>query len=114
MLIAYNRVRARLMNSYRLLKNTNITLFPINETRISLWFKNKTRQEEIMTLMRGCNILDEVQLAGDKLSPTKQLAKEPDVPVHAMEFPEPTDMRGLARVWQRNYQKPLPQHVQQR
>ena len=100
-LIAYNRVRARLVNSYKLLRDTNFTLFPINETRISLWYKNKTRQEEIMTLMRGRKILDEVQLAGDKLPPAKQLAKEPDVPVHAMEFPEPADMRGLARVRQR-------------
>ena len=45
----YNYIRGQLFNS----SPTNLTLFNISETSLQLWYKNKTRTEEVLTLLQG-------------------------------------------------------------
>jgi hypothetical protein len=48
----YNAVKARLLNSQRLLGDTNLTLFTINERTLLSWFKDTVRRNEIKILQR--------------------------------------------------------------
>ena len=95
---AYNRVRARLMNSYRLLQYTDIALFPINETTIFLWYKNKTQREEITTLMQRHKMPDQLRLSKEKLPPARDLMKDHGTLADPLVFHEPADRSRLARV----------------
>ena len=63
----YKSLRTRLFNSQRLLEQTDITLFNINETILTLRFKEKTRRDEIVTLMQGRPLPKDIVLAASKL-----------------------------------------------
>ena len=96
---SYNTIRARLFNSRTLMDQTNLTLFNINETTLRLWFKEKTRREEVLMLLQGR------ELPG-KLTCTSSNLPEPQAPPvdlqgHPSErfcFPEPEDRSGLAKL----------------
>ena len=64
---AYNNIKACLFNCQALLSNTGITLFNVNETSVSLWFQNKTRREEIVTLIQGLPLPGRLILAKETL-----------------------------------------------
>ena len=46
-LAEYHGIRARLLNSSAILKDTNLVLFHINETTLTHWFKDTVQMEEI-------------------------------------------------------------------
>lgn len=95
----YNTLRARLFNSKMLLDETNLTLFNINETTLRLWFKEKTRRDEVTLLLRG------KRLPG-KLTCSSSNLPEPRPPPQYLQgdaleefsFPEPEDRSGMARL----------------
>ena len=63
----YNALLARLMNSQHVLENINITLFNINKITLRLWFKDKTRTDEIITLMQDRHVPKQCNIATDPL-----------------------------------------------
>lgn len=90
----YNYIRGRLFNS-NLAEKTNLTLFNISETSLRLWYKNRTRHEEIVTLMQGKTPPGKRALAKDKLpTPTKSTQLQGEAPLIA--FDEPEDRTGKA------------------
>ena len=91
-----NNVRARLFNCQALLSNTGITLFNVNETSVSLWFKNKTRREEILTLIQGRSLPGRLTLAKEALPPLRETPSDLQGNVELMLLPEPEDRAGLA------------------
>ena len=93
---AYNNIRARLFNSQALLNNTGITLFNVNETSVSLWFKNKTRREEILTLIQGRPLPGRLTLAKEALPPLRETPSDLQGHADPMLFQEPEDRTGLA------------------
>lgn len=52
----YHGIRARLLNSSALLKETSLVPFHINETTLTRWYKGIVRMEEIKTLLQGLHI----------------------------------------------------------
>ena len=93
---AYNNIRARLFNCQNLLSNSGITLFNVNETSVSLWFKNKTRREEILTLIQGRSLPGRLTLAKEALPPLRETPSDLQGDAEPMLFPEPEDRAGLA------------------
>ena len=93
---AYNNIRACLFNSQALLNNTGITLFNVNETSVSLWFKNKTRREEILTLIQGRPLPGRLTLAKEAVPPLRETPSDLQGDADSMLFQEPEDRTGLA------------------
>ena len=56
-LVAYNEVRAQLLNSQPLLEGTNLALFTINETTLSQWFKKSTRHKVYLVFHHRAQLL---------------------------------------------------------
>ena len=109
----YNYIRGRLFNS-PILEETELVLFNINETTLRLWFKNKTRNDEIMQLMQGKNVPGELAVAKERLpeptTPTKlQGEARPKI------YEEPEDRTGKAVLRFGNIrQRPLQEASQPR
>ena len=73
-------------------------LFNINETSASLWYKNKTRREEILTLMQGQSLPGRLAIATEALPPIRETHHDLQGEAEPMAFPEPEDRTGLATV----------------
>ena len=98
-LSAYNAVRARLLNSHRLLEDTNLTLFTINERTLVSWFKDTVRRDEIKVLMQGISLPAPRLCASVALPPAQQQpSTPPDPPPQQHQQEEPEDRTGLAQV----------------
>ena len=97
----YYKIRARLYNSHKLLKDTNMVLFCINETTLIRWYKNVTRRDEIKMLLQGrtpppppSHFTSQQPLPlPQELPPGLPLA-----PSECHVFNEPEDTTGQARV----------------
>ena len=101
----YTSIRNRLCNSYRLLEDTNITLFNINETTLVGWYKNAMRRDEIKMLMQGISSPSATHTSDHPLPPPTFLPPgPPPAPLETHHFEEPEDTTGQARV--RGQQRP--------
>ena len=94
----YFKIRARLCNSHKLLTDTNVVLFNINQATLTRWYKNSTRRDEIKMLMQGCtpppNIISQCPLP-----PPRELPLGPlPAPLQCHIFDEPEDTTGQAKV----------------
>ena len=98
----YNKIRAGLFNSQALLDSTGLTLFSINETSLSLWYKNKTRREEIITLLQGHSVPGNISVATDALPPLRECPPDLQGQPEVMVFPEPEDRSGRLQVRKRS------------
>lgn len=96
---AYSAIRARLCNSYKLLEETNITLFNINATTLVKWYKNTSRRDEVKMLMQGILPPSADLTSQQPLLPAGTLPPGPlPAPMESHEFEEPEDTTGQARV----------------
>ena len=92
----YDAVRARLMNSQHVLDNIDITLYNINETTLRSWFKDKTRTNEIMTLMQGRHVPPQRNIAKEPLLNVREKPCNMQGTTTVMSFPEAEDRSGQA------------------
>ena len=95
----YNAMQARLVNSQRLLEDTNLTLFTINERTLVSWYKDTVRRDEIKILMQGLSLPAPPFCSSILLPPAQQCpSAPPDPPPQEHQFVEPQDRTGLANV----------------
>ena len=66
-LASYKQINAGLFNSQTLLSSTGLALYSLNETQISLPFKNKTQSEEVVTLLQGWSLTGNRETAAELL-----------------------------------------------
>ena len=99
-LAAYMKIRARLLNSHDLLSSTGLTLFNLNEAQISLWFKNKTRREEVTMLLQGRALPGGVAIATTPL-PVPRPLKRHLTSAEPVTYSDPTDRAGKAKIRKR-------------
>ncbi|XP_037089533.1 uncharacterized protein LOC119109888 [Pollicipes pollicipes] len=96
-LAAYDRVRGRLHNSRALLEGTGIQLYPLNESTLGKWFKDRTRLDEVRTLLQGRDLPAERPLAAGHLPAAATRPVTPPPRQHpAVQLPEPADTVGEA------------------
>ena len=89
------------LNSHRLLENTNLTLFTINERTLVSWFKDTARRDEIKVLMQGLSLPAPRLCASESLPPAQQQPStppDPPPPPQQHQHEEPEDKIGLAQV----------------
>ena len=103
----YMGIRGRLLNSDRLLEETNLHLYTINETTLMKWYKQAMRRGEVRLLMQGMPRKDPLPVATTPLPPAQaRPSSPPPPPPDHIVFEEPEDTTGLARI--RNRQVPQP------
>ena len=90
----YNAVRARLLNSHRLLEDTNLTLFTINEKTLVSWFKVTVRRDEIKVLMQGLSLPAPHLCSSVSLPPAQQHPLAPPDPPPQHQYEKPEDRTG--------------------
>ncbi|XP_037089527.1 uncharacterized protein LOC119109880 [Pollicipes pollicipes] len=94
-LAAYDRVRGRLHNSRALLEGTGIQLYPLNESTLGKWFKDRTRLDEVRTLLQGRDLPAEQPFAAEHLPAAATRPVTPRPRQHpAVQLPEPADTVG--------------------
>ena len=97
--MAYNEVRARLLNSQSLLEDTNLVLFTINEKTLMQWYKNSTRCNEVKMLLQGLPHIPSQSTAKESLPQAlRRPTSYPSPPNTPHTFYEAEDRMGLARV----------------
>ena len=103
----YHGIRARLLNSSALLKDTDLVLFHINETTLTRWYKDTVRMEEIRTLLQGFQIPAQPPAKANEPLPAARVrpSSPPNLVIEPFSFPDPVDTTGQARV--RNRTSPL-------
>ena len=109
-LSAYKMIQARLFNSQQLLAGTGLTLFNLNETQISRWFKEKTRHEEVTALLQGRLLPGNLSVAAEELPavrPVQRLITSAEPVV----FTDPEDRTGKAIVRRKPVPKPRTKPV---
>ncbi len=105
-LCAYNKICARLKHSERLLTETGLNLFCLNEARIGYWFKDTTRREVVTSLLRGTPLPGSVSVSADAL-PVPRKVQRLEVS-ETVTYPDPEDRTGQARVRKRRVQETPP------
>eukprot|EP00794_Sanderia_malayensis_P021122 gene21122-23194_t len=103
-LVAYNRIRARLFHSRELLSGTDLTLYNLNEKQISLWFENKTRREEVVTLLQGRSLPGATETANEPLPEPRKRQRIVSL-APPIELKEPEDRSGQANIRRRGVPK---------
>ncbi len=88
---AYRSVRGRLLNSSRLLEDTNLVLFNINEATLVRWYKGTTRINEVKMLLQGVTTPAPSSCSATPLlQPMDRPTKPPSAPLStAFVFEEP-------------------------
>eukprot|EP00794_Sanderia_malayensis_P014857 gene14857-16401_t len=102
--VAYNRIRARLFHSQELLSGTHLTLYNLNEKQISLWFENKTRCEEVVTLLQGWSLPGATETAGEPLPEPRKRQRIVSL-APPIKLKEPEDRSGQAKIRRRGVSK---------
>ena len=91
----YTKIRARVFHNNIVMEKTGITLHNVNQSRLTLWYKKKTRLEEVKTLLRGKD-----KLPGNLSTTRTALLRPMAAPNHdsapVMHFPQPEDRIGKA------------------
>ena len=97
------------------MENSNLTLFNINETTLRLWFKNKTRREEIINLLQGRDFPGELSCVSGLPAPRAPHDNLQGIS-EKVSFSEPGDCSGMAKLTFRKRKSNLlssasPSHV---
>eukprot|EP00794_Sanderia_malayensis_P008350 gene8349-9251_t len=103
-LVAYNRIRAHLFNSRVLLSGTGLTLYSLNETQISLWFKNKTGRGEVVTLLQGRSLPGATETADEPLPEPRKRQRIVSL-APPIDLKEPENRSGQAKICRRGVPK---------
>ena len=99
-LASYKDITARLFNSQALLSDTGLALYSLNETQISLWFKNKTRREEVVTLLQGRSLPGKRETAAEPLPKPRKRQRIVSL-APPIQITEPEDRSGQAKIRRR-------------
>jgi hypothetical protein len=95
----YNNIRARLLNSHALLERTGLTLYNINESTLTRWYKNMSRVQEVRTLLQGLSLPLTATCASESLPEACTQTSEPQPqPQDPHIFSDVEDTSGQARV----------------
>ncbi|KAA8578286.1 hypothetical protein FQN60_016780, partial [Etheostoma spectabile] len=70
----YVAIRAAVLASLRLMAQTDIQLFELNQRTLSQWFSRRQKEEEKAVLLQASGVMPVAALAGEPLPPAKGLS----------------------------------------